>query len=184
MPNYQQGKIYTLRCYTDTALIYVGSTTKKLCDRKSNHKFNSIKTPEIFVYKTVLDNGGWDNWYIELVENFPCNSKEELEKREGEVMREIGNLNSKIPRGLKRQDNPKYQNEYKRIIEENVELTMKNKESKKKYDKEYRESNTEKIKERRQTKILCECGCEILKDQKARHLRTKKHEDLLLLKMV
>ena len=24
----------------------------------------------------------WDNWYIELYENFPCNNKEELNKRE------------------------------------------------------------------------------------------------------
>ena len=180
MPNYQQGKIYTLRCYTDTSLIYVGSTTKKLCDRKSNHKFNSIKCPENSLYKVILDNGCWNNWYIELVENFPCNSKEELEKREGEVMREIGTLNSKIPRGLKQQDNPNYKSEYQKVIKEDVVFTIKKKENKKEYDKEYREKNKEKIQERKKTvKIICECGCEILKDGQAKHLRTEKHQMLL-----
>ena len=38
----------------------------------------------------------WDNWYIELFENFPCNSKEELNKREGEIIREIGTVNKTI----------------------------------------------------------------------------------------
>jgi hypothetical protein len=35
-----------------------------------------------------------DNWYIELHSYYPCNNKEELIKREGEVMREIATLNS------------------------------------------------------------------------------------------
>ena len=30
---------------------------------------------------------------IELFENFPCNSKEELNKKEGQVIREIGTIN-------------------------------------------------------------------------------------------
>jgi hypothetical protein len=39
-----------------------------------------VKEDQIFVFISVDD---WDNWYIELFENFPCNSKEELNKREG-----------------------------------------------------------------------------------------------------
>ena len=118
MPDYQNGKIYTLRCYTDKELVYVGSTTKKLCDRKSNHKFNSIRCPENYFYKTVENNGGWDNWYIELVENFSCNSKSELEKREGEIMRDIGTLNCRMPRGLQFKENPQYKEEYQQAIKE------------------------------------------------------------------
>ncbi len=102
MPDYTKGKIYTIRCYEDKSLIYVGSTTKALCDRKSNHKFESTRQLENIFYKTVKHNGGWDNWYIELVENHPCNSKAELEKREGEIMREIGNLNQKYREDYKK----------------------------------------------------------------------------------
>ena len=179
MPNYQNGKIYTIRCYTDISLVYVGSTTKKLCDRKSNHKSNVIKCPENSFYKIVIDNGGWDNWYIELVENYPCNSKEELEKREGEIMREIGNLNSKMPRGLKLKENPNYKQEYIQEINKDVEFMEKKKENKKQYDKEYREQNKKRIKERKSILMTCECGCEIRREGKASHLRTEKHKMLM-----
>ena len=33
MPDYKQGKIYTVRCKTDDTLIYVGSTTQPLSER-------------------------------------------------------------------------------------------------------------------------------------------------------
>ena len=33
---------------------------------------------------------------IELFENFPCNSKEELNKKEGQIIREIGTINKQI----------------------------------------------------------------------------------------
>lgn len=93
MPNYQDGKVYTIRCRTDNSLIYVGSTTMTLSRRLSYHRERGKKCTTKF-YLNV--NNDWDNWYIELYENHPCNSKEELCKREGEIIREIGTLNSKI----------------------------------------------------------------------------------------
>ena len=33
MPDYKQGKIYTIRCKTDETLIYVGCTTQSLVDK-------------------------------------------------------------------------------------------------------------------------------------------------------
>lgn len=42
------------------------------------------------------DKGGWPLWYIELYQSFPCVSREELTKREGEVQRDISTLNTKI----------------------------------------------------------------------------------------
>jgi hypothetical protein len=74
-------------------------------------------------------NNDWSNWYIELYENFPCSCKEELCKREGEIIRLIGNLNIRIE-GRK-------QKEYQ----------IENKEKIKEKKKEYKKKNTEKIKE-------------------------------------
>lgn len=93
MPNYQDGKVYTIRCRTDNSLIYVGSTTMTLSRRLSYHRLRGKNSTTKF-YLNV--NNDWDNWYIELYENHPCNSKEELCKREGEIIREIGTLNSNI----------------------------------------------------------------------------------------
>ena len=39
---------------------------------------------------------GRDNSYIELVEAFPCNNKEELRAIEGHYIRERGTLNHRI----------------------------------------------------------------------------------------
>ncbi len=96
MPNYQQGKIYTIRCRTDDTMIYVGSTTQPLCERLAQHKRGSKNEKEInrLIYKSINDD--WDNWYIELHSLCPCSCKEELCRREGEVIREIGNLNMEI----------------------------------------------------------------------------------------
>jgi hypothetical protein len=45
MPDYKQGKIYTIRCKTDDPLIYVGSTTQSLCERLAKHRYEAIKKP-------------------------------------------------------------------------------------------------------------------------------------------
>jgi hypothetical protein len=96
MKDYGKGKIYTIRCRTDDTLIYVGSTVQPLSKRLGNHKTISKKEEykNWLIYKTI--NGDWNNWHIELYKLYPCNSKEELERKEGEIIRLIGNLNSKI----------------------------------------------------------------------------------------
>ena len=94
MPDYSNGKIYTIRCKTDDKLIYVGSTVMRLCKRWWDHKKDMKRGSNSFFYQQVKD---WDEWYIELYENCPCNNVEELKKREGEVIREIGTVNTQIP---------------------------------------------------------------------------------------
>ena len=42
-----------------------------------------------------------------------------------------------------------------------------------------RENNKEKIKQQKKVKIICECGCLVIKDSIARHKRTKKHLKLM-----
>jgi hypothetical protein len=85
MPDYSKGKIYTIRCRNDTTLIYVGSTIQPLAKRWGQHKAQCLKTPNYILYQAI-DND-WDNWYIELYELYPCNCKEELLKKEGEMIR-------------------------------------------------------------------------------------------------
>jgi len=95
MVNYQNGKIYTIRCRSDDALIYVGSTTRALSQRMTEHRSNCKLGCSCSLYKYIV-NDDWSEWYIELVQNFPCNSKEELEKREGEIIRQIAAINNRI----------------------------------------------------------------------------------------
>jgi hypothetical protein len=39
------------------------------------------------------NNTNWDEWYIELYENCPSSSREELNKQEGQIIRLIGTIN-------------------------------------------------------------------------------------------
>ena len=77
---YQQSKIYKLTSiHTDK--IYVGSTCYKyLCDRLSVHKYNYNNFPKSNLSCHKLFKLG--DVKIELVENYPCNSREELCIRE------------------------------------------------------------------------------------------------------
>jgi hypothetical protein len=90
MPNYQNGKIYSIRSRSNLDLVYVGSTTQPLSKRFGGHKRQSNKTSS----KHIINLG---DGYIELIENFSCNSKEELLKREGEIMRSMDCVNKYNP---------------------------------------------------------------------------------------
>ena len=87
---YENGKIYIVKCKYDNNLIYVGSTIRTLEERLSAHHTD---------YGCSLNkivNGDWDNWEIELYENYPCKNRTILERREGEVQREIATINQQI----------------------------------------------------------------------------------------
>lgn len=185
MPDYSSGKIYTIRCITDATLIYVGSTIESLSQRLTKHRYSKKATPSILFYSKVND---WNDWYIELYENFSCNSKEELNKREGEVIREIGTLNT-IVAGRTQQE---YRQEEKEIIQERKkEYYENNKEQVQEYKKKYYEehsqqekdralrhyiNNKDEINEKKKEKITCECGKTFRAVDKSRHNKTLFHQ--------
>ena len=90
MPDYKNGKIYTIRCRDDPSLIYVGSTTQTLSQRWTDHKKNSnnpnIKNYKLKVYE-IMREKGIDNFYIELYVEYPCENKEQLNKYEGTIIK-------------------------------------------------------------------------------------------------
>jgi hypothetical protein len=169
MPDYSKGKIYTIRCRNDDSLIYVGSTIQPLAVRWGGHKknCNTEKCKNMSIYTTI--NGDWDNWYIELHSLYPCESKEELCKKEGEIIRLIGTLNSRIE-GRTREE--RYQDNKEKILEYHKEYREKHKEEISEYGKKWYEDNKEKI--------TCECGCIIIKKQLNRHKKTQKHIELVI----
>ena len=141
MPDYQNGKIYTIRCRNDNTLIYVGSTTQPLAKRWGGHKHASTSNSIRKLYSCV--NGNWDDWYIELYEVYSCDNREQLNKREGEVIREIGTLNSQI---AGRTDREYYENNKDIILEKQKEYYENNIDKIKLTKQEYRENNIDKIK--------------------------------------
>ena len=97
MPDYSLCKIYKVINNVDNE-IYIGSTTQLLCRRMAVHRClakNNLSTCRLAIHKHMA-SVGVDKCYIELVENYPCKSKEEQHKREGEWIRQIGTLNNKV----------------------------------------------------------------------------------------
>ena len=75
---YQNGKIYRLIC--EDGRYYYGSTIQKLYIRLNHHKCSSkTDTNKIYLH---INKIGWDNVKIELIESYPCDSKQELNKKE------------------------------------------------------------------------------------------------------
>jgi len=76
---YSKGKLYRLVC--DDGHYYIGSTTNKLNYCLHGHKTNSKnEMKECRLYDHILTIG-WDKVKIELIELYPCKSKEELTKK-------------------------------------------------------------------------------------------------------
>jgi hypothetical protein len=93
---YGNGKTYTIRCKNEDSLIYVGSTIQPLFKRWHQHKLNlnNEKYNNILLYQKMRKTK-INDWYIELYEDFQAERKDQLNKREGEVIREIGTLNKR-----------------------------------------------------------------------------------------
>jgi hypothetical protein len=184
---YKNGKIYTIRYRGDDALIYVGSTCLPLYKRWYKHKFSCFNENNnrhnLKVYQKIRETNDFENWYIELYEEFPCDNKEQLLKREGEIIREIGTLNSIIAgRTIKewRGDNKDHIKEYREKNKESLNEKQKQyKQDNKDYISEYQKEYWGKNKEKWCEKVLCKCGCSVSRKNFTRHQQSKKHLDLI-----
>jgi hypothetical protein len=157
MPDYQKGKIYKVYCLTGGSDdIYYGSTVQTLAQRMTKHRQGLTKKRKCNT-SIIFNKFGVDNCIIELVENYPCNTVEELNAREGYYQRNNPCVNRAI------------------AGRSSKEWTEDNRDNLNKSQRERYKNNKEQVK--------CECGGSyILLTQggtfrKARHEKSKKHTD-------
>lgn len=95
--NYQNGKIYKI-VSSQTDKIYFGSTTVGLSNRMSKHRYNAKQNHNISS-KEILQ---YNDARIVLVENYPCNNREELVSREQHYIEQHQNncCNNRFANGL------------------------------------------------------------------------------------
>jgi hypothetical protein len=140
---------------------YIGHTIN-FTNRKRLHKCrcNNQKTEgyNFKVYKTIRDNGGWDNWSMVLVESYPCSNRLEAAARERYWYENLnGNLNSQVPNTTHNESvkNWKNNNPEKVLLQAKKDCAI------------YRKKNTKKIN--------CDCGGRYTILNKSTHLKSKKH---------
>ena len=179
---YHNGKIYTIRSHM-TDKYYIGSTCSPLHKRFYEHKtkFKYETSNNLNNYYSSFELLKYDDVYIELLEEFKCENKMELNKREGELIRHYKDVivNMVIPnRDIKEyySDNlDKYKKYYIDNKEKIIKYYQDNKERLIENRKEYRKNNKDKIREL----IKCECGREITKNNFSTHKKSKLHNDLI-----
>ena len=163
--DFKNGKVYVIRNSVND-LVYVGSTCQSLSQRMAQHRRDcNNKRHDAMKLYVLMKELGVDKFYIELLEYYPCNTREELYKREGECMRnQEPELNSKIQGRTneeyrkeerekvltgKKEHYNKYKEHYK---QQAIEYGKSNKEHVKIKKKEHYEKNRDKILEREKEK--------------------------------
>jgi len=140
MPDFKQGKIYCLRSH-QTGDIYIGSTCQPLPKRKGDHrgKYKLWKNGK-YHYVASFELIKYDDCYIELLEECPCDNRNQLERREGQLIREMDCVNKYVAGRSKKEYDEEHKEQIKKYREEHKEQI-------KEYKKKYREEHKEQIKE-------------------------------------
>ena len=185
---YLKGKIYKVvdigynKCY-------VGSTCAELSHRMSSHMNNykqfikgKIKD-KVSIYD--LFNGyGVENYKIELIEYYPCDTRFELRLREGEHIKNNECVNTCVAGRTQKE----YREDKKDKILEFMKKYYKEhqdkiKERSREYSKEYYPRNKDKLNEYMRNyskkKTLCGCGKEYSCGNKHHHEKSRHHQKWL-----
>jgi len=161
--DYNEGKIYKIDV---DGKLYVGHTIQPFRVRFNSHKADSKNRPDRIpkLYSAIKERGGWEGLQMELVENFPCKNIDELKSRERHWIRQLqSELNTYVPL---RTDKERYYENHEEEKQKRRELREQNKEEinarrreifstpegkvrKAEYDRKYRESHQEQLKQKK-----------------------------------
>jgi group I intron endonuclease len=173
MCDYSNSVVYAIVCKDcEIKDMYVGSTNnidkRKICHKSNCYNVNSDHYNRK-VYKFIRENGGFDNFKFQILEEVCCENKQELLERERFYVECLEpSLNIEVPSRSKKEY---YQDHREEKLEYQKEYYQENQENYKKYYQDHRDKLTEKIN--------CECGGTYTRPHKAKHFKTKKHQDYL-----
>ena len=186
---YNSSLIYTIRSH-QTNKYYIGSTTQSLSRRLSEHirDYKKYLVNNDNKYMSSYEILQYNDYYIELLISYPCNSRDELHRKEGELIRQYKSdvVNIVINGRTYKQyteDNKthiaekckQYAKEHQESIAERMNRYREdNKLLITEQYKQYRLANLVNIKARNKP-IICNCGAVINKYHLPAHLRKNIH---------
>jgi hypothetical protein len=153
MVDYSTSVVYKIFCNDKNILdFYIGST-RNFTMRKKYH-INTSKNSNLKLYDIIRENGGWDKWTMELIEEYPCTCREELVIRERYWYDELKpTLNINRPFTSYEEEKKKWkdyrENNKEKIHQYKKQYREANRESNKEYMSKYMEANRESIKQQR-----------------------------------
>lgn len=186
MDRYSRAKIY--RIVGGSGKTYYGSTCVSLSRRLSKHKavykqWLEGKTHYISSFEILAE----EEYDIVLVEEFPCDNKEQLHMRERYWIESNDCVNIVVPGRTDKEyyethkdKVAKRQKQYRDLNKDKVAKRVKqyyetHKDKVAKPVKQYKKTHKDKIAAQLSQKIQCECGAIVCKGWIARHKHTQRH---------
>ena len=166
---------------------YVGSTTN-FNQRKGSHKtscYNETSTNNhLKVYQTIREHGGWNNWDMKPLEEFPCENKTQQVIREqywiDKLKPEMNcRASYQTPEDVKLYNKIYNKVNAEVIKEQQKEWYNENSETIKVKQKTYHQLNKNIILEKQKIKHTCECGSIFSIGNKTIHERSMKHQSFI-----
>jgi hypothetical protein len=138
--------VYVLQCIDN--YYYIGSTINDPRYRLNNHKQDSKKYPNRYVYSHI-NTIGWENVQLQVAEAFPCDTKEELKLKEDEMIKQslqdeycLNHIRASVtPEERKENVTNYYLTHRQQIIEQHKIYLEANKEKVDAYHANYRKEN-------------------------------------------
>lgn len=174
--------------------VYYGSTKnfkrrirdhKYDCYTKNNTKYNRK------LYKIIRDNGGWESFTKEIIEDNIETEKEWIERENYYIrtfscnMNTLHNMTKEERKARQKHTCKIWQHKNKETNKAKKKVYYQNnKEKLKASNKAYKVKNKEKIKAQHRKKIICECGRTIRRHNKKRHIKTQIHIKLMVEKLM
>lgn len=122
---------------------------------------------------SLFDEYGIENCKIVWIENYPCNSKKELEAREGYYQQNTDCVNRVT---LGRTNRQYYNAKQEELLMKQKERRINNPEK----TKEHNKKNNDKREPYKKMKYTCPlCGAVVRNDSKYRHEKSNKHQQYL-----
>ncbi len=186
---YNHSKIYKI-CSNLTDKYYIGSTTQTLAQRLTKHTSDYrqyVRTNNVYI--TSYDIIKLGDSYISLIEEHNFNNRQQLFKREGEVMKL--NINNIVNKQITGRTNAEYrvdnvehikrysQDNKEHIIEYKKQHYISNREQILEKQKQYNINNKQVILEQKKQPIICECGIIYTRCNKLQHMKSTKHINLI-----
>lgn len=170
-PDYAKNVIYGIFSNEDNRCVYIGHTTH-FAKRKSQHKAGCTKDDKIKynykLYQSIREYGGWNNFTMKLIEEYPCKTMQEAITREFFNFQIFNpSFNTCVPCRKRSEYNEANK---EKINEQQKQYREKNKEKKKEYYRENRDEINQRLKQYR------EANKEVLNNQRKQYTEFKKEK--------
>ena len=156
---------------------YYGSTCnfkRRMRDHKFNCYHKKVEKYNLKLYKTIRDNGGWQQFTKEIIED-NIETKQQWKERETYYLRNF-KCNMNTLHNITKEEYKKRQNARKKVYNEKPI----NKEKRKAHSAKQYQKNKAYLRE----KIKCECGRTICQGSKSKHIKNPTHIKLVVAKLM